>query len=152
MRICNRLHWLCHWFQDLFALVEPRTSSHWIDISVYYVPHEVWPWFCCALFFLLWCWFISSYSSELIDWGWMVHLCVTNFAIMLQIMGCRLFWAKPLSEPKSYIFIIWTLRNNLQSNCIRNSKMFIQENVLENVVIKIPVICLGCNVLKDMSR
>ena len=34
--------------------------------------------------------------------GRMVHLCVTNFAI------------------------IWTLRNNLQSDCIRNLNTFIQ--------------------------
>ena len=34
----------------------------------------------------------------------------------VQIMACRLFGAKPLSEPMLY----YCLRNKLQSNCIRN--------------------------------
>ena len=41
----------------------------------------------------------------------------------------------------------WTLRNKLQSNFIWNSKVFIKDNVLENVVCEIVIICLGLNAL-----
>ena len=54
-------------------------------------------------------------------------------------MACRLEGAKPLSEP-CWIIINWTLRNKLQWNFNRNSYIFIQENVFENVVCKMPSI------------
>ena len=58
---------------------------------------------------------------------------------MLQIMAGRLFGAKPLSEPmlpdcqldpKEYI----------SEKCISNSKVFIQENALENVICEMAAI------------
>ena len=51
-------------------------------------------------------------------------------------MACRLTGAKPLSEPMLEYFVNWTLRNKAQWNINRNSYIFIQENVSENVVGK----------------
>ena len=48
-------------------------------------------------------------------------------------MACRLDGAKPLSEP-CWNIVNSTLRNKLQWTFNRNSNIFIQENVLENVV------------------
>ena len=45
--------------------------------------------------------------------------------------------------------INWTHRNKLQWKLNRNSYIFIQENVFENVVWIMPAICLGLNVLKQ---
>ena len=45
---------------------------------------------------------------------------------LIQIMTCRLFDAKPLSE-KCWLIIDWNLRNKLQWHSIENT-FFIQEN------------------------
>ena len=42
------------------------------------------------------------------------------------------------------IIVNWTLRNKLQSNCIRISNIFIQENALLIVVLKMSVILSQC--------
>ena len=49
---------------------------------------------------------------------------------LLQIMICRLFGAKPLSETMLYHFN-WTLKNKLLLNCIRNSSIFIRTSAFE---------------------
>ena len=51
---------------------------------------------------------------------------------LVQIMACRLFDAKPLSEPM-LDFVNWTLRNKLQYNFNQNTKRFIHENASENI-------------------
>ena len=48
-------------------------------------------------------------------------------------MACRLFGAKPLSEPV-LIIVNWTLRNILQGNFNQNTKLFIHQNASENIV------------------
>ena len=53
---------------------------------------------------------------------------------LVQIMACRLFGAKPLSEQCCII------ENKLQSNCVRKSNSFMQEIVFENVVCKMAAI------------
>ena len=63
---------------------------------------------------------------------------------MVQIMACRLFGTKPLSEPGTSILAIlvpvWTntwllsIRNKLQWNINQNTKLFIHENTSETIV------------------
>ena len=52
-------------------------------------------------------------------------------SILLQIMACRLFGAKPLSKPMLG-YCQWILRNQLQWNFNWNTKFFIHENAYEN--------------------
>ena len=75
----------------------------------------------------LWC-FNSSPPSAIYMRRW-------TGSTLVQIMACRLVGAEPLSEPMLE-YCYWTLRNNLQENCSRNSYIFIQENAFENVVCK----------------
>ena len=49
------------------------------------------------------------------------------------------------------IIVNWTLRNKLQSNCIRNSKIFIQENAFENVIWKMSAILSWPQCVKFMA-
>ena len=58
---------------------------------------------------------------------------------LVQIMACRLFGAKPLSE-LCWVNVIWTLRNKLQWNCNQNMKLFIHENASENIVCEMAAI------------
>ena len=51
---------------------------------------------------------------------------------LVQIMTCRLFSAKPLSNP-CWVIVNWTLRNKLQWNLNQNTKLFIHENAFEIV-------------------
>ena len=50
---------------------------------------------------------------------------------LAQIMACCMFSAKPLSE---LVPVIWSLRNKFQWNFDRNSKIFIEQNSIENVI------------------
>ena len=66
----------------------------------------------------------------------MTHICVTN-------LGHHWFtlWLVACSAPNHYlnqccIVVNWTLTNKIQSNCVRNSNIFIQENAFENVFWK----------------
>ena len=44
--------------------------------------------------------FVSSDLNELTHWGWEMHIYASvNLPSLFQIMACRLFSAKPLSEP-----------------------------------------------------
>ena len=90
------------------------------------------------------CWYFNSLRPS--D----VHMHQSTMAPLVQIMGCRLVGAKPLSDPmrqaimwpnapSHYLtqclnIVKWTLRNKLQWNFNRNSYIFIKENVFENVV------------------
>ena len=56
-----------------------------------------------------------------------------NGSALVQIMACRLFAAKALSNQCLVIFN-WTLRNKLQWNFDQNTKLFIHENASENIV------------------
>ena len=53
-------------------------------------------------------------------------------------MACRLFDAKPISEPMLPYY--HNLRTIFQWNFIHDSKVFIEESVLENVVSKMAAI------------
>ena len=52
---------------------------------------------------------------------------------LVQIIACRLFGAKPLSEP-SWNIVNWTFRKKFQWKFSRNSNIFIRENAFENIV------------------
>ena len=60
-------------------------------------------------------------------------------SVLIQIMACRLFGAKPLSEP-SWVIVIWTFRNKLQWNCNQNTNFFIHENASKNIVCEMVAI------------
>ena len=79
-------------------------------------------------------------SIDLTDWGWVTHICITN-------LGHRWFrkWLVAFSVPSRYlnqscIIVNWTLRNKPQSNCTRNSNIFIEENAFKNLIWKMSVI------------
>ena len=69
---------------------------------------------------------------ELTYWGWVMHICVPKLTIIGLDNGLspgrRYYWNQ------CWNIANWTLRDKLQWNFIRNSEIFIQENVLENVV------------------
>ena len=52
---------------------------------------------------------------------------------LVQLKACGRFGAQPLYEPMLYHCQL-DPRNKLQSNCLRNSNIFVQENATENVV------------------
>ena len=54
-------------------------------------------------------------------------------------MACRLFGAKPLYEPMR-IIVNWALRNKRQWYSKQNTKLFIQENAIENVLCEMAVV------------
>ena len=62
-------------------------------------------------------------KMTLTHWGRVMHICVTN-----------------LDHNLCCIIVDWTLRNNLQSNYIQNSNIFIQENSVEIVICEIAAI------------
>ena len=60
---------------------------------------------------------------------------------LLQIMACRLFCAKPLSEPMlEYCHLNGTIRNTLQWNFNHNTKLVIHKNASENIVCEMAAI------------
>ena len=61
---------------------------------------------------------------------------------LVQIMACRLFGAKPLSEPMMEYFSkrLCQIRNKFQWNFNRDVNIFIQENAFENVVVEMSAI------------
>ena len=62
-----------------------------------------------------------------------------NKTLLVQIMGCRMFGAKPLSEPMlDYCQVVEQISVKLESNTI-----FSQENASENVVCKMSAILSG---------
>ena len=68
-------------------------------------------------------------------WGRVTHICIIKKISLVQIMACRLFGTKPLSEPVLE-FVNWNLRKQLQRNLKRNFYIFIHEYAFENVVCK----------------
>ena len=80
----------------------------------------------------------------LTHWGRVAHICVRKLAIIDSDNG--------LTPGRCQAIICWNilngaLGNKLQWNLHRNLYIFIQENVFENVVLKMTAICLGLNVL-----
>ena len=69
---------------------------------------------------------------------------------LVQIMACRLLGSKPLSEPMLH-YCQLDLMKKLQSNCIRSSNIFFQENELENVVCCWHPFCVGLNIMICVS-
>ena len=76
-----------------------------------------------------------------------MHICITN-------LGHHLFrWWLVAEQATSYylnqscIIVYWTCRNKVQSNCIRNSNIFIQENESENLIWKSDYTCISFNVI-----
>ena len=59
---------------------------------------------------------------------------------IVQIMGCRLVDAKPLSEPMLVYCVNWNVMNKRQWNSNRNSNIYIQENAFGCIVWKMAAI------------
>ena len=58
-------------------------------------------------------------------------------------MACRLFGAKPSSEPMQE-YCYWTIMNTIRWNLNRNSYIFVQENAFENTVYEMAaILCEG---------
>ena len=55
---------------------------------------------------------------------------------LFQIMACRLFSTKPLSEPVLGLLSIGPLGTNFSEIFYQNTKLFIQENASENIVFE----------------
>ena len=60
---------------------------------------------------------------------------------LVQVMACRKCW----------IIVNWALKNKLKWNLNWNSNIFIEENVIENIVCKMAVIlprpqCVKCRI------
>ena len=61
----------------------------------------------------------------LTHWRRVTHICVNELIIIVSDkMACRLYGAKPLSEP---MIVIWTIRNKLQWNLNQYAKLFVPE-------------------------
>ena len=68
---------------------------------------------------------------------------------------CFRQWLVAWQAPSHYLnqcwnIVNWTLRNKLQSNCIRNSYSIIQENAFENVVWKMAAILFWPQCVKSI--
>ena len=86
-------------------------------------------------------------SIFIIHWGRVTHICISKLTIIGSDNGLS-----PGTAPSHYLkqcwnIINWTLRNKCQWNFNRNSYIFIQENVFENVIW---TFCLGLYVLKSL--
>ena len=87
-----------------------------------------------------------QYNMYSTHWGRMmhIHVCVSKLSIISSDDGL---------SPSRRQAIIWTnaglllIGPKLQWNLNQISYIFIQENAFENVVWKMPSICLGLNVL-----
>ena len=66
-------------------------------------------------------------------------------------MACGLVDTKPLSEPQCWYIVNWTLRNKLQWNFNRNSKIFIKKIHLNVSSVKCRPFHLGLNVSAAMT-
>ena len=69
----------------------------------------------------------------------------------------RRWWFVACSAPSHYlnhccIIVNWTQRNKVQSNCIWNSNIFIQENASENVVWEIAAILSQSQCVNEKIR
>ena len=74
---------------------------------------------------------MSNQMYNLTHWGRVTHIYVDNLTIIAWLVA----WSAPSFESMLEYFI-WTLRNKLQWNFIRNAYIFIQESAFENVVCK----------------
>ena len=72
-------------------------------------------------------------SSPLTHWGRVTHI----YVIELTIIGSDNGLALSHYLNQCYDIVDWTLGNKLQWNSKRNSNVFIQENVFENIVFEI---------------
>ena len=75
-------------------------------------------------------WFINSSPPS----AAYMRQCIGS--VMAQIMTCRLFGAKPLSEPM-LCYVIWTLGKKLQWNSNQDTIFFIRTKEYEYIVYKI---------------
>ena len=74
-------------------------------------------------------------------WGRVTHICVSNLTIIGSDNGLSPGRRQAIVRTNDgQIIVNWTLRNKLQWNFSRNSNIFIQENVFENVVWKMAAI------------
>ena len=71
-----------------------------------------------------------------------------NIPTLVQIMACRLFGTKPLSEPK----LPYCPRNIFQWNFIQNPKVSFEEIHLNRSSAKWRPLCLGLNVLRSWVK
>ena len=78
-------------------------------------------------------------------WGRVMHICISKLII---IGSDNVTWLVPNHYVNQCWNIVnWIPRNKLQWNLIRNSYIFIKENVFENVIWKMPAIFHGLSVL-----
>ena len=89
-------------------------------------------------------WIISNLCRDLIYIVCYITRLTSPIAAKWRIYFTNLsqHWSDDGLSPSHYrhqccIILISTFRNKLQSNCVQNSNMFIQENAFENVVSKI---------------
>ena len=69
----------------------------------------------------------------------------------VQMMSCRLFGAKPLSEPMLDIIVDWTLRNKVQWNLNRNSYISFKKMHMKLSSAKWRPFCPGGDELIDIT-
>ena len=68
------------------------------------------------------------------------YMCQWTGPTLVQIMACRLFGAKPLSEPTQTLILNRTLRKKLQPNLNQNTKLFIHEDAFENICKRVAIL------------
>ena len=78
---------------------------------------------------------VRSGKVVLTHWGRVTLICVGNLTIIGSDKGLSLGRRQTIIWTNAGI-VNWTLRNNLQWNLNRNSSIFIQENLFENIVWK----------------
>ena len=91
------------------------------------------PWCCCIKNVACYLIILILVLLHLTHWGRVMHICISKLAIIA--------WTAPSHYlNQCWTIVNWTLGNKLQWNLNRNSYIFIQENVFENVVWKIAAI------------
>ena len=85
---------------------------------------------------------VSIGADWLTLWGRMTHICIGKLTIIGSDTGLSPGRRQAIIWTNAGIFY-WTLRNKLQWNSNRNSSIFIEENIFENVV---------CEMLSISSR
>ena len=76
-------------------------------------------------------------DKSLLRWGRLSHICIR--LTLVQIMACRLFGAKPLSEPM-LTYCQLNTQEQIPRSFIRYSKIFNEDNAFENGVYKLATI------------
>ena len=94
---------------------------------------------------------VSSHRSNLTHWGWVTHICVSKLTIIGPDNGLSPGRHQAIIWTNAGILLIGPLGTNFSVKFNLNSKIFIQENALENVVCEMASIlsrpqCVKINV------